>query len=356
MSPLSLVLFDILLLVSILVLAWTALTSPDDRRSVILFMAFGLVVALAWGRLLAPDVALAEAAIGAGLSGALLMAALRELPSAVTASGDGRRSHALRHRATQGTVSVLSVALAGMLAWILTAHFEGPARDELARAVTAHLELSGVSNPVTAVLLNFRGYDTLLELAVLLAAVLGILTLGPGRAAYRPSGPIFAALARWLTPLLLVTAGYLLWVGAHAPGGAFQAGATLAAAGIVLRLAGREWIGLPRDGAVLRLVMAAGVGVFLAVGVSLLVLGRPFLGYPPAWAGALILLIESAATLAIAATLVLAFIGGRLPVEADRMGATVATPPVDGSGPVTAPAAGAGANPDPSENGEPRPC
>ena len=49
MSPLSLTLFDILLLVSIVVLAWTALASADDRRSVILFMAFGLVVALAWG-------------------------------------------------------------------------------------------------------------------------------------------------------------------------------------------------------------------------------------------------------------------------------------------------------------------
>jgi len=57
--------------------------------------------------------------------------------------------------------------------------------------------------------------------------------------------------------------------------------------------------------------MAAGVGMFLVVGLSLLVLGRPFLGYPPAWAGGLILLIESAAMLAIAATLVLAFLGGR---------------------------------------------
>jgi hypothetical protein len=46
------------------------------------------------------------------------------------------------------------------------------------------------------------------------------------------------------------------------------------------------------------------------------VLGRPFLGYPPAWAGSLILLIESAAMLAIAATLVLAFLGGRPPAVA----------------------------------------
>jgi hypothetical protein len=71
---------------------------------------------------------------------------------------------------------------------------------------------------------------------------------------------------------------------------------------------------LPPEGA-LRLVMTAGVGLFLAVGLSLLLLGRPFLGYPPAWAGALILVIESAAMLSIAATLVLAFIGGRLPAH-----------------------------------------
>ena len=48
----------------------------------------------------------------------------------------------------------------------------------LADDVHANLEISGVSNPVTAVLLNFRAYDTLLELTVLLAAMLGILALG----------------------------------------------------------------------------------------------------------------------------------------------------------------------------------
>jgi hypothetical protein len=53
------------------------------------------------------------------------------------------------------------------------------------------------------------------------------------------------------------------------------------------------------------------VGVFLLVGLALLLLGRSFLGYPPAWAGALILMIETAAMLSIATTLVLAFVGGR---------------------------------------------
>jgi uncharacterized MnhB-related membrane protein len=40
---------------------------------VILFVVFGLLLALVWARLGAVDVALAEAAIGAGLSGALLL-------------------------------------------------------------------------------------------------------------------------------------------------------------------------------------------------------------------------------------------------------------------------------------------
>jgi multisubunit Na+/H+ antiporter MnhB subunit len=196
--------------------------------------------------------------------------------------------------------------------------------DALARAVNDNLAASGVSNPVTAILLNFRAWDTLLELAVLLTAVLGILALGSARPAYRPAGPVFEGLVRWLIPLLILTAGYLLWVGAQAPGGAFQAGATLAAAGVVLRLAGRRSIGLPA-GRTLHVLIAAGVGVFLTVGLTLLAMGQPFLGYPTAWSGSLILLIETAATLAIAATLVLAFLGG-LP-RPDRRECYPAQPP-----------------------------
>jgi len=309
----ALLVLDVLLVFSLLSLAAAALATRDARRSVILFMAFGLVLAVAWARLLAPDVALAEAAIGAGLSGALLLAAVREQPRRAL-SGDAKPVHE-RERTSidvtlQLTVTLLCVAVAALLAWALAEAFDRGPQDTLAQAVSETLAASGVSNPVTAILLNFRAYDTLLELAVLLTAVLGILALGPARPGYQAAGPVFDSLVRWLVPVLILTAGYLLWVGAHAPGGAFQAGATLAAAAVVLRLAGHRTAGLP-PGRTLHVVMAAGVGMFLVVGLSLLVLGRPFLGYPPAWAGGLILLIESAAMLAIAATLVLAFLGGR---------------------------------------------
>jgi len=72
-----LLLFDLVLLMTLLALAVAAVTSPEPRRAVMLFIAFGLWLSLVWARLHAPDVALAEAAIGAGLGGALMLAAAR---------------------------------------------------------------------------------------------------------------------------------------------------------------------------------------------------------------------------------------------------------------------------------------
>ncbi len=71
--------FDIVLGVALLWLGWQALASPDLFRAIVLFIAFGLMMALAWVRLDAPDVALAEVAIGTGLTGALLLASLARL-------------------------------------------------------------------------------------------------------------------------------------------------------------------------------------------------------------------------------------------------------------------------------------
>jgi energy-converting hydrogenase B subunit D len=72
-------LFDGLLVSALVWLAWHALASVDLFKAVVLFIAFGLLMALAWVRLEAPDVALAEAAIGAGFTGALLLDALGHL-------------------------------------------------------------------------------------------------------------------------------------------------------------------------------------------------------------------------------------------------------------------------------------
>ncbi len=171
----------------------------------------------------------------------------------------------------------------------------------LPEQVTAQLDMSGVAHPVTAVLLNFRGYDTLLEIAVLLLALLGILAL-PRHISdrqHRPASanPMLQTLARVLAPLMLLVAGYILWAGAHRPGGAFQAGAVLAGAGVLLHLAGLlpAWA---TPGRILRAGLAVGLLVFIAVAVALMAQGT-LLQYPPGWAGALILTIEASLTLSL---------------------------------------------------------
>jgi len=175
------------------------------------------------------------------------------------------------------------------------------------------IEASGVSNPVTAVLLNFRGYDTLLETVVLLVALLGVWSLGGTdlRREIAP-GPVLDTLARLLVPVLILVAAYLLWIGAHAPGGAFQAGAVLGAAGVLLLLAGWR----PRAALMawpVRLVIVAGPAVFMAMAALLYGLEGQLLEYPPAKAGTLILVLETVATVSIGATLAALFLGCRPP-------------------------------------------
>lgn len=203
------------------------------------------------------------------------------------------------------TLPILIVVLAAFLGVALAAAMLDlpPHAVRLPDDVAANIAASGVAHPITAVLLNFRGYDTLLEIAVLMLALFGVLALVKPNAARvaHPAHPLLQTLARLLAPLMVLVAGYLLWVGASAPGGAFQAGAVLAAAGVLLRLAGL----LPAWAAptlLLRVGLALGLLVFVAVAAA--VLGHAtLLTYPPALAGGLILMIEAALTLSIGLTL-----------------------------------------------------
>lgn len=309
--------FDILLGLALLWLAWRALVSPDLFQAIVLFIAFGLLMALAWVRLDAPDVALAEAAIGAGLTGALLLATLARLETKNRTKSVLEKKHEALVMIAKDKyhisfhlllLTLILSAAAGLVYVVLTLPEYAPGLKMLAEE---NITVSGVSNPVTAVLLNYRGYDTLLELSVLLLALLAVWSFGgiPKQHKSLP-GPVLNVLARLLIPLLIMVSGYLLWVGAHAPGGAFQAGSVLGAAGVLLLLAGWQ-IGVRFTGLPLRIIMVTGFVVFAAAGVILMFFGRQFLEYPPAVAGALILLIEAAATLSIGITLAALFLGGR---------------------------------------------
>ncbi|HSM22152.1 MAG TPA: hydrogen gas-evolving membrane-bound hydrogenase subunit E, partial [Rubrivivax sp.] len=101
------------------------------------------------------------------------------------------------------------VAVASLAAALSFAMLALPVpRTRLAASVDAQLAASGVAHPVTAVLLNFRAYDTLLESIVLLVALVGVWSLAedrhwggvPGlRPAVRPDG-VVATFGRFLPP------------------------------------------------------------------------------------------------------------------------------------------------------------
>lgn len=290
---------DLCLAATLLGLAQALLFSRGDFRAVILFISLGLIMALTWVRLAAPEVALAEAAIGAGISGALLLSALPRLPKGEEGE-PARRSPLL-----------LLLSLGLLLFFLLTAGLlltSPPFRTGPGELTSSLLPASGVVNRVTAVLLNFRSFDTLLELTILLLAVLGIWSLRRGELSENRSGepatpiqgagPIQLTLVRGILPLAILIAGYLTWIGDRAPGGAFQGGAVLGAAGILLTLTARPLTAFfPQP--LLRATLVWGLLTFLLLAALPLAGGRLFFQYPAAYAGGFILAIEAAAAISI---------------------------------------------------------
>jgi len=194
----------------------------------------------------------------------------------------------------------------------------------LVHDVAANLRASGLGNPVNAVLLNFRAYDTLLETGVIVVALVGSWmlatdaswTLAPGNFVTRhPVEPPLVVLIKALVPLVAISAFYLLFVGSEEPGGAFPAGTMLSAIGILLILA-RIAPPPARAGRSIRWTVAAGFMVFALSGSATLLVGREFLDFPPSSAKAVILIIELSLAPSVAMALLLLASG--LPVEPGR--------------------------------------
>jgi multicomponent Na+:H+ antiporter subunit B len=109
----------------------------------------------------------------------------------------------------------------------------------------APLEL-GVSNIVTGILIAYRGFDTLGEVAVLfmVAASVGLLLrkdeadLGEAKASRRrPASEIVMTGSRVLLPVILTFGAYVIVNGHLSAGGGFQGGAIVASGVMLLLLA-----------------------------------------------------------------------------------------------------------------------
>ncbi|MCC5839518.1 MAG: Na(+)/H(+) antiporter subunit B [Opitutales bacterium] len=294
---------DSLLAVLAVFLAVRCLLAPTLPQCVFLFFAFGLTLALAWARLGAVDVAIAEAAIAAGFLGVLLIDALRDFSrSRSTGEGGDRPS-----RVSQGLVG------AGVLVFLVVAIeavWRVPNGGGLTALAADNLPQSGVDHPVTAVLLNYRSYDTWLEVGVVLMALLALFATGGReyfcRPVVRAVDPLLRQVILLFTPVLFLVGAFLLYLGKTEPGGAFQAAVLWGAGGILLHLGG--WPVFASMAPWLRhLLLTAGFGFFLLLGFLFMAGGGALFEYPLAQAGLLILVVETLAALSIAAALTAIF-------------------------------------------------
>ncbi len=102
----------------------------------------------------------------------------------------------------------------------------------------------GAANIVTAIIVTYRGLDTLGEVTVLFltAAIIGlVLSQGnqPGQSIQRQlssSGELLTTASRLLVPLILLLGAYVFVNGHLTPGGGFQGGAIIASASLLLLL------------------------------------------------------------------------------------------------------------------------
>jgi multicomponent Na+:H+ antiporter subunit B len=136
----------------------------------------------------------------------------------------------------------------------------------------------GVANAVTTVVVFFRGFDTLGEIAVLFIAALGIglmlssCCLEPHK---EESNFILQKASKLLFPVILLFGVYVMIYGHLSPVGAFQAG-VIVASGVLLLLISDQNFEVPHE-LISTLETFAGISYVLIGLIGLLVLDR-FLG------------------------------------------------------------------------------
>ena len=282
-------LFGSFLLVFLLVTSVAIIRVKNLFAAVMLSGIFSLLMAATFFILDAADVALTEAAVGAGVTTVLFLAAL--------ALTDEQERSVPRSR--RFPILILAIAAAP----IIFATFDKPSLGDPNAPVHLHVapwyiektpELIGIPNVVTAVLGSFRGYDTLGEVFVIFTAGIGVLfVLGVRKRKPEISGDelpnpmrgisqhiIPRIVGKNLIPISLLFALYVQFHGEYGPGGGFQAGAIFAA-GLILYtlLEGVEQAREKFSERSLAILTASGALLYVGVGMACWMLGGNFLDY-----------------------------------------------------------------------------
>lgn len=281
------VIFGIFLLTLLLLTAVAIVHTKNLFVAVMLLGIASLLIAANFFMLDAADVALTEAAVGAGISTVLFLGALR-------LTSEGERSPTSRKALSITVVAVTALVI--IYTTLDHPHLGAPDAPTQIHVAPWYIEKTrefiDIPNIVTAILGSFRGYDTLGEVFVVLTAGIGVLFLLAGGPGARQQGDqrisnvglsqhlIPRVVGRLLIPFILLFGLYVQFHGEYGPGGGFQAGAIIAAAIILFALLEGEEKALkviPQR--VLLGLMAGGAILYGGVGVAGILLGGNFLDY-----------------------------------------------------------------------------
>jgi multicomponent Na+:H+ antiporter subunit B len=166
-DPLAVALLALVVAVAVIVALFR-----DVLAAVVVFAAYSLGLAVLWVVYRAPDVALTEAAVGAGVTTSLFLVAIRRM---VRPTGERALSLRVRPR------SVVAAGLVGgLLLWTVPAlpavgDPTAPAFGPVPEFYLTDAPERGVTNVVTAVLVVYRGFDTFGEVVVVFAAAVAVL-------------------------------------------------------------------------------------------------------------------------------------------------------------------------------------
>jgi len=170
---------DLLLLLFLVVCAIAAVSLKDLLSVTIILGAYSLIMAVVWTRLNAVDVAFTEASVGAGMTTLLAIAALTRTKRMEEGGTMGKKASAARRAFIFAAVILTAVML--IYGTMDMPDFEdplAPMQTHVApRYIAKSYEEAGVPNFVTAVLANYRGYDTLGETTVIFTSGISVILL-----------------------------------------------------------------------------------------------------------------------------------------------------------------------------------
>jgi multicomponent Na+:H+ antiporter subunit B len=163
------------LLVFVLVTAGATALADRLTTTLVAFAAYSLGLAMVWVVLRAPDVALTEAAVGAGVTTALFLLVVRRT------AGDRRSTPEPTRRRRPASVAAAGLVTVGILLTVpalpAVGAADAPGFGPVSEFYLADAAERGIDNAVTAVLVVYRGFDTFGEIAVVFAAAVAVLAV-----------------------------------------------------------------------------------------------------------------------------------------------------------------------------------